>query len=65
LFQANGARPTVYAADRPTTHSCATVCKACGDACESHADQHDHCRVCAEACHRCEQARNDVITALG
>lgn len=48
-----------------TLQSCATVCKACGGECERHAEMHDHCRVCAEACRRCEEARNDLIISLG
>src|SRR3954451_5038502 len=32
--------------------TCAAVCKACGDECAGHADMHEHCRVCAEACRR-------------
>ena len=35
---------------------CATVCRMCGDECESHADRHAHCRICAEACRRCMEA---------
>ncbi len=34
---------------------CAEVCKACGDECARHAHM-PHCKTCAEACHRCEQA---------
>ncbi|MGW7455902.1 four-helix bundle copper-binding protein [Streptomyces sp. NPDC054787] len=33
--------------------ACAMVCKACGE-CARHADLHEHCRVCAEACRSCE-----------
>ncbi|MGW7397881.1 four-helix bundle copper-binding protein [Streptomyces cyaneofuscatus] len=29
-----------------------------------HADTHNHRRVCAEACRRCEQVRNDLIASL-
>jgi hypothetical protein len=28
-------------------------------------DMHEHCRVCAEACRSCEQARNELLGALG
>ncbi|MFF9689796.1 four-helix bundle copper-binding protein [Streptomyces sp. NPDC014623] len=45
--------------------ACATVCEVCGDECANHADQHDHCRVCADVCRRCEQACNDLLTSLG
>ncbi|GHH57100.1 four-helix bundle copper-binding protein [Streptomyces candidus] len=53
------------AVTRATLQACATVCKVCADECGRHAEQHDHCRVCAEACRRCEQACNDLITSLG
>ena len=35
---------------------CALACRACGDECDQHAATHAHCRVCKEACRRCEQA---------
>jgi hypothetical protein len=60
-------RHTGYDANitRAVLRACATVCKACGDECDSHADMHGHCRVCAEACRRCEQACNDLLASLG
>ncbi|WP_225776328.1 four-helix bundle copper-binding protein [Pseudomonas sp. Marseille-Q5115] len=33
---------------------CAKACKACGDECGKHDD--DHCQNCAKACHACAQA---------
>jgi hypothetical protein len=30
---------------RATLQACAAACKACGDRCTSHADQHHHCQV--------------------
>ena len=36
-----------------------------GDECERHAEHHDHCRVCADACRRCEQACNDLLATVG
>ncbi|MFI7481309.1 four-helix bundle copper-binding protein [Kocuria sp. M1R5S2] len=45
--------------------ACWMVAKACADECEKHADRHEHCRICAEACRRCEVACMDLITALG
>ncbi|MFI7679440.1 four-helix bundle copper-binding protein [Actinophytocola sp. NPDC049390] len=50
---------------RATLEACATACKACGDECERHAGHHDHCRVCAESCHRCEQACRELLSTLG
>jgi hypothetical protein len=40
--------------------ACALACRLCGDECERHADEHDHCRICAEACRNCEQACHDA-----
>jgi hypothetical protein len=45
--------------------ACAMVCKACGDECGRHADLHEHCRICAEACHSCERACDELLGALG
>ncbi|MFI1423032.1 four-helix bundle copper-binding protein [Streptomyces sp. NPDC020731] len=50
---------------RAVLTACATVCKACGDECASHAERHEHCLVCAEACRRCEEACNDLLASLG
>ncbi|MEV8230822.1 four-helix bundle copper-binding protein [Streptomyces sp. NPDC079167] len=52
------------AVTRAVLQACATVCKVCGDECASHADQHDHCRVCADACRRCEQACDALLSSL-
>jgi hypothetical protein len=32
------------------------ACAACGDECERHASMHEHCKICADACRRWEQA---------
>jgi Domain of Unknown Function (DUF326) len=50
---------------RALLEACRTACKGCGDECASHADMHGHCRVCAEACRRCERACAELLTALG
>lgn len=44
--------------------ACAHVCHICGDECERHSRQMEHCRVCAQECRRCEQACTQVISAL-
>jgi hypothetical protein len=49
---------------RSQLSACAAVCKACGSECGSHADEHEHCRVCAEACRRCESACDKLLQAL-
>ncbi|PPK90813.1 uncharacterized protein DUF326 [Kineococcus xinjiangensis] len=60
-------RHTGYDANvtRAIVQACATICKACGDECGGHAEMHDHCRVCAEACRRCETACNELLATLG
>jgi len=60
-------RRTGHDADvtRAVLHACAAACRACGDECSTHAEMHEHCRVCAEACRRCEQACHALIAALG
>ncbi|MEU9558275.1 four-helix bundle copper-binding protein [Streptomyces fumanus] len=50
---------------RAVLQTCAMVCEACGDECASHADMHEHCRICADACRSCEQACNNLLGALG
>lgn len=59
-------RHTGYDANltRAVLEACATACTACGDECASHAQMHEHCRICAEACRRCEQACRELIAAL-
>jgi hypothetical protein len=48
---------------RPLLEACVLICKSCGDECEQHAQRHDHCRVCLEACRRCELACRDLLAA--
>jgi len=49
---------------KPLLEACVAICKSCGDECERHAQMHEHCRVCAEATRRCEQACRDLLTAM-
>ena len=59
-------RQTEYDANvtKPLLEACVAVCKSCGDECETHAQIHEHCRVCAEACRRCEQACRELLNAM-
>jgi hypothetical protein len=41
---------------RQVIEACATACRLCGEECAKHADQHEHCRICADACASCERA---------
>jgi hypothetical protein len=53
------------ATQRATIAGCAAACRAAAEECERHAAHHEHCRLCAEACHRCEQACEDLLAAFG
>ena len=55
-----------YDADvaRPLLEACVAICKSCGDECQRHARMHEHCRVCAEACQRCERACKELLDAM-
>ena len=47
-----------------TLEACLAACRACADECELHAHHHEHCRLSAEECRRCESACQDLLTAL-
>jgi hypothetical protein len=49
---------------RAVVEACATACRVCGDECERHAAHHEHCRISAQVCRRCERACNDLIAAI-
>jgi len=49
---------------RAIVEACATACQACGDECDRHAAHHEHCRICADVCRRCERACGDLVAAL-
>ncbi len=38
--------------------------RACAAECEQHAEDHEHARVCAEACRRCEEACHRLLQRL-
>jgi hypothetical protein len=48
----------------PLLEACVAYCRTCGDECERHASIHAHCRVCLEACRRCERACSELVAAL-
>jgi len=45
--------------------ACRLACARCASECESHADRHEHCRICAQACRDCERACTEAISSLG
>jgi hypothetical protein len=50
---------------RAALEACVVTCRTCAEECERHAAHHDHCRVCAEVCLRCEQACSDLLALIG
>ncbi|MQA09807.1 MAG: four-helix bundle copper-binding protein [Pseudonocardiaceae bacterium] len=50
---------------RTVVHACQLICRSCADECQLHADAHQHCEACANACYRCEQACGAVLDELG
>lgn len=60
-------RQTAYDADvtRAVLEACIQMCRTCGNECASHAEHHEHCRICADACRECEQACSQLLAAIG
>ena len=49
---------------RAVVSACRTVSERCGDECARHADMHEHCRVCSEACRRTQAACDALLAAF-
>lgn len=49
---------------RSQVQACLEACQTCEGHCRNHADEHEHCQVCAEACRRCKEACKAVLEAL-
>lgn len=49
---------------RQVIDTCAVACRLCGEECARHAEQHEHCRICAEACRSCEQACRQALPSV-
>jgi Domain of Unknown Function (DUF326) len=69
LCAATGAvlsRHTGYDANitKATIEACRVACGSCATECESHAEMHEHCRLCGEACRRCETACAGLLSSL-
>lgn len=47
-----------------TLRACAIACGLCGDECARHAGEHEHCRICADACRRCREACDEAIQSI-
>ena len=42
--------------------ACVKICRLCATECEKHGSKHEHCRICAEACSRCENACREILS---
>jgi hypothetical protein len=49
---------------RTLLEACIVACCSCGDECASHADMHEHCRICADTCLTCEQVCRDLLVSM-
>lgn len=49
---------------RVVLEACAVAAKRCAVECELHADMHDHCRACAQACTTLYTASRTLLEAL-
>ncbi|MBT2597252.1 four-helix bundle copper-binding protein [Arthrobacter sp. ISL-72] len=49
---------------RSLLEACRSACAVCAAECEQHAQMHEHCRICAEACRRCEIACTTLLESL-
>ena len=45
-------------------NACAVACRLCADECWKHSEQHQHCRICAEACRRCAEACSEAVHSI-
>ena len=50
---------------RAAVEGCLVACSTCRKECERHSEHHEHCRICAEVCSRCEQACADLLVGRG
>lgn len=44
--------------------ACAQACTSCGDECERHATTWEHCRLCADACRRGQEACRRLLEVI-
>jgi len=49
---------------RAMLQACVIACSACAQECGLHAEMHEHCGICADACRACEQACRDLLAAM-
>ncbi|PJJ70617.1 hypothetical protein CLV46_0139 [Diaminobutyricimonas aerilata] len=41
-----------------------TMMTACAEECEKHADMHEHCKLCAQACRTAAEAMDDMMASM-
>lgn len=49
---------------RMTLEACAEACRLCVEECARHAGEHEHCRICMQACQTCERVCREAIEAM-
>ncbi len=49
---------------RKMLDACITACRLCGAEYQRHASQHEHCRICADSCKRCEAACQSALRSI-
>jgi hypothetical protein len=49
---------------RAQVEACARACAVCAESCQEHANVHEHCRICADACHRAAERCGAVLREL-
>jgi hypothetical protein len=49
---------------RAVVEACLVSCLTCAEECERHALHHEHCRIAAEVCSRCERACRQLLAAM-
>ena len=49
---------------RSLLEACIQACRSSAAECAKHEKEHEHCRICKEACERCEQACIQALSAM-
>lgn len=49
---------------RQVVEACSLACGTCAQECEKHAGRHEHCRICADACRRCEAVCREAASSI-
>jgi hypothetical protein len=50
---------------RETLELCARVCDSCAAVCEKYANEHEHCRLCAQMCRECAEDCRNAAASVG